>query len=164
MHQLHLRYSLIYFTTVGLIKNDLAAGFSRTASEIAKHQVKNIPNKQLALREMRQMTLNAIDHLDKGRLEAFGKLLHQSWMIKRELSNKITTPHIDRLYNIALKEGALGGKLLGAGGGGFLLLFVEPKRQKRIREKFKKLLLVVVIRLKNTEDLEAIQIFVKFVK
>jgi D-glycero-alpha-D-manno-heptose-7-phosphate kinase len=61
-------------------------------------------------------------------------------MIKRQLSDKITTPHIDDIYNTAKKAGALGGKLLGAGGGGFVLIFAEPQKQKEIRKRLKGLL------------------------
>jgi D-glycero-alpha-D-manno-heptose-7-phosphate kinase len=62
-----------------------------------------------------------------------GALLHEGWMLKRRLSSKITTSWIDRLYERARREGAVGGKLLGAGGGGFLLLYVELDNQDRVR-------------------------------
>ena len=117
-------------------------GFSRTASEIAFYQIKNIPQKQKELKKMYDMTHHAMGLLNKNDLLAFGKLLNESWQIKRELSSKVSTPHIDQIYEIARSAGAIGGKLLGAGGGGFILLFVPPERQKRIREKLKNLLLV----------------------
>ena len=117
-------------------------GFSRTASEIAAHQVKNIPKKQAELKTMYQMTLQALKILNGKNLLEFGKLLHEAWKIKRELSDKISTPHIDNIYETARREGAIGGKLLGAGGGGFVLLFASPEKHKKIKEKFKKLLLV----------------------
>lgn len=116
-------------------------GFSRTASEIAAHQVQNIPNKTKELTEMYQMVTKATDILNSNDdLSRFGKLLHESWKLKRSLSSKVTNPHIDELYNAALQAGAQGGKLLGAGGGGFLLLFVSPDRQKKVKEQFKNLL------------------------
>jgi D-glycero-alpha-D-manno-heptose-7-phosphate kinase len=117
-------------------------GFSRLASQIAEHQVKNIPKKQKELKDMYQMVQHACDLLNKNKLSQFGKLLHESWMIKRTLSDKVSTPHIDEIYNSARKAGALGGKLLGAGGGGFVLLFVPPHKQPKVKEKLKKLLLV----------------------
>lgn len=68
----------------------------------------------------------------KEPLRRFGELLHTAWMIKRRLSNKITTADIDRWYETARRAGAVGGKLLGAGGGGFLLLFAEPSCQPEV--------------------------------
>ncbi len=112
-------------------------GFSRMASEIAKHQISNIPNKKKDLKEMHQMAKEALTLLDKDRLEDFGKLLDRSWKIKRQLSDKVTTPHIDDIYEKAKKAGALGGKLLGAGGGGFVLIFAEPEKQNFIRKALK---------------------------
>lgn len=117
-------------------------GISRFASEIASHQVKNIPNKQKELKKMYDLALHAFDVLNTEELSKFGKLLHESWQLKRELSDKITTPFVDEIYNAAKSAGALGGKLLGAGGGGFILFFAEPKKQAKIKEKLKKLLLV----------------------
>ncbi len=122
---------LLYFT-----------GFSRNASTIAKHQIRNIPNKHQELKAMHQMALHALNILNGNDLDAFGKLLHEAWKIKRELSKKISTSHIDDIYNTAMMAGALGGKLLGAGGGGFVLFFVPPSHQKKVKEKLKKLLLV----------------------
>jgi len=117
-------------------------GFSRTASEIAKHQVKNIPKKKKELEAMHQMVPQAANILNKGKIKDFGELLHESWTIKRELSHKVSTAKIDQIYETARRAGAIGGKLLGAGGGGFILLFASPLRQKKIKEKLKKLLLV----------------------
>ena len=68
--------------------------------------------------------------------------MYESWKIKRELSAKISTSHIDAIYDTAMRAGAIGGKLLGAGGGGFALFFVPLAKQKAVKEKLKKLLLV----------------------
>lgn len=128
----HLQeHCMLYFT-----------GFSRTASEIAEHQIKNIPKKGKELKLMYEMVQHALALLNKGDVRAFGKLLDESWKIKRELSHKVTTPHIDHIYETARKSGALGGKLLGAGGGGFILIFAPPSTQPKIKEKLKKLLIV----------------------
>jgi len=108
-------------------------GFSRTASEIAKHQIENIPKKKKDLTEMYEMAATALDILGGENISEFGKFLDESWKIKRQLSEKISTPYIDEIYEKARKAGALGGKLLGAGGGGFVLLFAEPEKQKQIR-------------------------------
>lgn len=118
------------------------SGFSRTASEVAGEQIKSTPNKQQELQNMQEMVDEAITILngnDSG-ISDFGKLLHKSWMIKRTLTNKISTPEIDKMYHEAMKSGALGGKLLGAGGGGFLLFFVEPDLQPMVKAKLSNLL------------------------
>ncbi|MCA9398695.1 MAG: kinase, partial [Candidatus Omnitrophica bacterium] len=107
-------------------------GFSRTASEIAAHQVKNIPKKEKELTRMHQMVKHAIDLLNAGRFKEFGELLDESWKIKRTLSTRVSTSKIDAMYDAAKKAGAVGGKLLGAGGGGFVLLFVPPAQQKKV--------------------------------
>ena len=117
-------------------------GFSRTASEIAIHQVKNIPKKKKELNALYQMVQQAMTLLNNNRISEFGPLLDESWKIKRELSSKISTSHIDDIYDLARRSGATGGKLLGAGGGGFILFFAPPSAQKKIKEKLKKLLFV----------------------
>lgn len=119
-------------------------GFSRTASDIAKEQIKNTHNKKNELNKMLEMVERSIDILNgrDSNITDFGKLLHESWMIKRSLTDKISTPQIDKIYESALNAGALGGKLLGAGGGGFILLFAEPDTQLKIKEKLKDLLYV----------------------
>ncbi|MBA5868783.1 MAG: kinase, partial [Nitrospira sp. CR2.1] len=66
-------------------------------------------------------------------LADFGTMLHEAWMLKRRLTSRITTPAIDEIYAAARQAGALGGKLLGAGGGGFMLLFARPEDHERIR-------------------------------
>src|ERR1700690_3285579 len=70
------------------------------------------------------------------------KILHQSWQIKRTLTQKISNSNIDEIYEAGLSAGALGGKLLGAGGGGFMLFFVPPDRREALRTRLKKLLCV----------------------
>jgi D-glycero-alpha-D-manno-heptose-7-phosphate kinase len=117
-------------------------GFSRIASTIAAHQIKNIPKKKVELSTMYDMCLHALNLLKGNQIQAFGKLLDEAWQIKRNLSHKVSTPHIDQIYETAKRAGALGGKVLGAGGGGFVLLFVPPKQQHKVRERLKKLLLV----------------------
>jgi len=67
-------------------------------------------------------------------ISSFGRLLHESWMLKRTLSDGVTTSEIDEIYQAAIKAGADGGKLLGAGGGGFLLIFAAPEKQAGIRQ------------------------------
>jgi len=122
-----------------LLQNHLMlcfTGFSRSASEIAGQQIKNIPRKKKELSAMRQMVDEAENILNgNNNLLEFGKLLHESWQLKRSLSDKISTSQIDEIYDAARSAGAIGGKLLGAGGGGFVLLFAEPEAQPKIKAK-----------------------------
>ena len=118
-------------------------GISRYASDVAKKQIENIPNKTQQLKIMYQMVEEAISILNAGEsLSKFGDLLHESWMLKRELSEGITNRYVDEIYEVARKEGALGGKLLGAGGGGFILIFAPPEKHSAIENKLKDLLRV----------------------
>jgi len=121
-------------------------GQARTASEIAKVQIENIPNKKTDLRQMMQLTDQAeAALLDKrDRVEDFGRLLHEQWQIKRGMSSQITNSDIDAIYQAGMKAGALGGKLLGAGGGGFMMFFAPPERQPAIKAALKSLLHVPV--------------------
>ena len=75
-------------------------------------------------------------------LNEFGRLLHEGWKIKRTLTQKISNAGIDEIYQAGLDAGALGGKLLGAGGGGFMLFFVPPEKRKALRERLRGLLCV----------------------
>lgn len=123
-------------------------GFSRNASDIAADQIKNIPKKMSEMNEMYQMAKHSLKLLLDGDVKRFGCLLNDSWQIKRGLSSKVTTSQIDHIYQTAQRCGALGGKLLGAGGGGFVLLFVPPRKQSKVKEKLKKFL-HVPIRFEN---------------
>ena len=115
-------------------------GFSRMASEIAKHQIKNIPAKKQDLKALHQMAQEGLECLNAHDWVRFGKLLDEGWLIKRQLSDRITTPHVDEIYTAAKKAGALGGKLLGAGGGGFVLIFARPEKHAAIRKRLKNFL------------------------
>lgn len=117
-------------------------GFSRIASEIAKSKIDNFKSRENQLNSMKEMVDEAIHILQNVQtpIEEVGRLLHQSWLYKRSLSDKVSTPEIDHLYEEALRVGATGGKILGAGGGGFLLLFVKPDLQPKVRERLKHLI------------------------
>ena len=119
-------------------------GFSRTASEIACEQMRITPHKKYELNMMLQLTneAEAIVTDPRRSLDDFGRLMHESWQIKRTLTNKISNANIDEIYEAGLQGGALGGKLLGAGGGGFMLFYVPPERRKELRAKLKNLLCV----------------------
>ena len=120
-------------------------GISRTASEIAKTQIAATQSNQARLRVMYQQVDRAIEILQgSGDLAAFGELLHEGWLLKRSLTDRISTSAIDDCYERARASGAFGGKLLGAGGGGFLLLFARPEEQGRVSEALRGLLQVPV--------------------
>ncbi|MCM8776615.1 MAG: kinase [Candidatus Omnitrophica bacterium] len=118
-------------------------GFQRMASEIAKEQIANTLHRKAELERIYEMVDEALSILiGNGNLVEFGKLLHESWRIKQQLSNRITTPAINAISEAAMDAGAVGTKLLGAGGGGFMLLFVRPEDQPKVRERLKSLLYV----------------------
>lgn len=114
-------------------------GFSRIADAIAKSQIDNFKNREIELKRMREMVEEAIALLVGTHIsiEEFGKLLDQSWKYKRTLSDQVSTPEIDHIYDEAMRAGAIGGKILGAGGGGFMLLFAKPEKHAAIRERLK---------------------------
>ncbi|MEK7208090.1 MAG: kinase [Patescibacteria group bacterium] len=119
-------------------------GVSRTASDIAKAQIAAIQRKETNLAELARIAEEAerlLTHPSVS-LDSFGRLLHESWRIKRSVTDKITTPFIDDMYETARRAGAVGGKLLGAGGGGFMLFFVPKGKQAKVRKALSKLLLV----------------------
>lgn len=118
-------------------------GFSRFSSDIQESTEKALKAKRAELREMTELVGEAEKILtSKQNLNEFGYLLDHTWRLKRGISNRISTNSIDELYKFALSAGALGGKLLGAGGGGFLLLYVEPDKQNKVREALDSLLYV----------------------
>lgn len=127
-----------------LLQNHLMlffTGFSRTASQIAGEQIKETPNRKLELTEMHRMVDEAVNILNgENDILEFGRLLHESWQLKRSLTDKISTPYVDYLYEAATREGATGGKLLGAGGAGFILFFVKPEFQSKLKETLRGLL------------------------
>ncbi len=121
-------------------------GFSRFSSEVAKYQIKAISRKKLELNLMFEMVEEAVNILNSNTqsFDSFGKLLDESWRLKRSLTNKISTSVIDRIYETAMRSGALGGKLLGAGSGGFMIFFVKPALQDKIKAALRKLLYVPI--------------------
>lgn len=119
-------------------------GLSRFASEIAKKQIENFDKRQQHLKNMAGLVDEALDVMvnETRPIREIGEMLNQSWQLKRELADNVTTPEIDEIYDSALEAGAIGGKLLGAGGGGFVLFFVEPDKQQAVKEKLKDLIQV----------------------
>lgn len=119
-------------------------GFSRTASEIAQEQLRVTPQREQELTEMQDLVQEAESILrnEDCSLGEFGRLLHEAWRIKRSLTNRISNQAIDEIYEAGLSAGAVGGKLLGAGGGGFMLFFIPPEKQSILRARLKNLLCV----------------------
>lgn len=116
---------LLYFT-----------GFSRFASQIEASKLVNFSSRKQELQRMMQMVTDAESLLiDESRdLHEFGSMLQEAWEYKKSLSTGVTTTAIDDIYNRAIAAGAIGGKILGAGGGGFMLFFVSPENQPAVRK------------------------------
>ncbi len=121
-------------------------GFSRTASDVAEEQIFKIPEKRENLHQMMQLVGEATSILQskEDQLDDFGRLLNEQWLVKKGMSSKISNSDIDDIYQAGMKAGALGGKLLGAGGGGFMMFFVRPEQQNRVRDELQHLLYVPV--------------------
>lgn len=122
-----------------LLQNHLLlffTGFSRDAHEIAKSKVANFQMRTKELQRMYAMVGEALDILQNENqdLLAFGELLDETWQLKKSLSDKISSPQINEIYEKGLSAGAIGGKLLGAGGGGFMLFFVPPNKQEAVKQ------------------------------
>ncbi len=122
------------------------SGISRFSDDIARNTVQNLKSRTREMQLMQQMVDQALAILQNPQtpISDFGQLLHEAWQYKRSLSAQISTPVIDEAYQAARQAGAIGGKLLGAGGGGFMLLFVEPPNQERVRQQLKDLIYVPV--------------------
>ena len=117
-------------------------GFARFAVEIEKDKLQKLDKNRHSLSMMKSIVEAASDILD-GDISGYddiGMLLHESWMLKKRLSNKVSTDVIDDIYARALDSGAIGGKILGAGGGGFILFYVRPEDRDRLREGLSDLL------------------------
>jgi D-glycero-alpha-D-manno-heptose-7-phosphate kinase len=108
---------------------------TRDASSILKKQVDNTKNKLETLTKMKELVTPLREVFnDRKNLNNFGKLLHEGWELKKSITSDITNETINDYYEIAMKAGALGGKLLGAGGGGFLLFYAEKINHDQIRK------------------------------
>ena len=114
-------------------------GLSRTASDIACDKIKNIPNNNKNLSRMKELVDDAYKIIinPKRNLSEFGDLMNETWELKKRLSEKVSTSDIEKMYSTAIENGAIGGKLCGAGGGGFMLLYVLPRDQQRVKEALK---------------------------
>jgi len=131
LHELEGRLMLFY------------TGIKRTASDVARSYAEDVDGRRRQLRIIRDMVEEALAILVGGNdLDALGDLLHEGWQVKRSLSKAISNGEVDAMYASALRAGARGGKLLGAGGGGFMLLYVPEGAQEGVRKALSGLLQV----------------------
>jgi D-glycero-alpha-D-manno-heptose-7-phosphate kinase len=117
-------------------------GFSRYASQIAQKQIDNFGRKQKELATLGQLA-DEVTNILSGEGDVvgdIGNMMHEAWALKRELADGVTTPAVDGIYAAGREAGALGGKLLGAGGGGFMLFVVKPEDRQKVRERLKDLI------------------------
>lgn len=119
----HLNERLLLFFT----------GITRQSDYILDEQNKNIKNRSNVLREMKRIAYLARDEVQAGNLDAIGEFLHESWQLKKQLASKISNGWIDKTYKAAIRAGAIGGKITGAGGGGFLLFYCPIGKQEDLR-------------------------------
>ncbi len=116
------RHLMLFFT-----------GFSRYSSKVEEEKIKRISEYREVLVSFQQMVDQALDILSSGGdLLDFGKLLNEAWLLKKKMSDKVSNAFIDHVYNIAMENGAIGGKILGAGNGGFMLFFVKEEDRERL--------------------------------
>ncbi|MGY9005582.1 MAG: GHMP family kinase ATP-binding protein [Alphaproteobacteria bacterium] len=119
-------------------------GFSRFASEVAKEQIAEIDGSINERHKMHELVDEAFSIISGKTfsIPELGALLHESWTLKKHFSKNVSNEKIDEIYDAACSAGALGGKLLGAGGGGFIIFVVEPEKQAQVRERLKNLVYV----------------------
>jgi len=124
-------HSMLFFTR-----------FSRIAETVAAQKIQNLPARRGQLRTMQQMAeeARAILQTPARPIREIGGLLREAWQIKKELADGVTTAAVDEIHDAAIHAGALGAKLLGAGGGGFMLVFAEPSAHSAIREVLRSLI------------------------
>lgn len=118
------RHLLLFFT-----------GRQRTASSVAEAVIRNLDDRKTQVKRMQAMAAEGMGILQTGNLEAFGRLLHEAWMLKRGISDQVSSEFIDRVYALARENGAWGGKLLGAGQAGFMCFVVPPDKQAQVIAK-----------------------------
>jgi D-glycero-alpha-D-manno-heptose-7-phosphate kinase len=116
-------------------------GFQRNAVEVARKKIDNFKIRQNELRTMQALVEEAMKMLlsHETPISELGNLLHETWMIKRSMAEGVSTPVIDEIYETARAAGAIGGKILGAGGGGFMLFLAKPQNHAQIRKSLAKL-------------------------
>lgn len=131
----------IGYRQLGKLRSNLycySTGITRAASDVLKNQVKSLSRQSSSTFENTSIMVDiaklAYVHLQKGKLDDFGALLNETWNLKKKLAPGMSNATIDEMYNIAIKNGALGGKLLGAGGGGYMLFYVPEDDEFKFRD------------------------------
>jgi D-glycero-alpha-D-manno-heptose-7-phosphate kinase len=118
-------------------------GISRLAPVVAQTVIENLRHRTGEMKAIQEMVDRAMELLaSTADIVEFGRLLNESWMLKRRLSDRVSNSDVDALYETATRAGAIGGKLLGAGGGGFVLLFVRPEDRARVADALRNLITV----------------------
>lgn len=143
----HVKPVIMSQTRKESLQNNLLiffTGFTRLSAEIQNANKVASGDKNRQLKEMYGLVDEAEKILtdEKRSLDAFGKLLDYTWKLKKQTGSKVSTSDIDSLYEMGIKAGALGGKLLGAGGGGFLVFYVEPEYQESVKDALSKLMYI----------------------
>ncbi len=128
------RQQLLNFTNRCLL---VYTGIERHATKMAEKQVQNIKEKTQNYQAIQQMAYNAYDLIEERNFDDFGRLLHETWLMKRAIAPGVSNDTIDNIYELGRQNGALGGKLLGAGGGGFVLLFHNSGDTTGLKRAFK---------------------------
>jgi D-glycero-alpha-D-manno-heptose-7-phosphate kinase len=122
---------LIYYT-----------GVSRFANKILMEQETKFKREdkttELSMKRIQEIAYESKKHLLSGDLDKFGCLLHKHWEAKKAISNKMSSSNMDKIYNHAMDHGALGGKVMGAGGGGYFMFYVPPEKQLKFRQYMQK--------------------------
>lgn len=109
-------------------------GVTRSSASVLTEQKCNINDNKAVLHAMKEIAHIAREEIEQGNLDRIGNLLHESWQLKKRLAGKISNNAIDEMYEAAIRAGALGGKVSGAGGGGFLLLYCPYEKQAGVRK------------------------------
>lgn len=124
-------------------------GVTREANKILSEQKQNAKKNDNDLIELSKMPDVLMKELQEGNFEVLGKMLHENWMLKKKFTSNMSKPEIDELYQKGLDNGAIGGKLLGAGGGGFILFYVPEGKQTQFKNQLEKEYRVLPIELVN---------------
>ena len=125
------KYSLMLFYT----------GINRKAHKIL-HKIKKSGNQFAYHNKLSSLALNFEKELKLGNINSLGEILHEGWLLKRGLNKSVSSLSLDEIYDEAINAGALGGKILGAGGGGYFLFIVQPRNQSKLKVRLKKLQLI----------------------
>ena len=127
----HLNHNLMFYYS----------GITRQANKILREQNQDIGGRKQssvdAMHRIQEIGYESKEALESGDLDRFGRLLHEHWNVKKSMSNMMSTPFIDETYEFALGEGALGGKVMGAGGGGFFMFYVPAEKHDRFRKSMR---------------------------